>query len=105
MASVVVIVMVWRWMFNEEFGLLNVGLNFLGLPGVRWLTDPGVALGSIILTSVARPPGGPILIYLAALDAIPTSLYDAGEIDGAGPLRRWWHITVPLLRPTTLFLR
>lgn len=103
-ASVVVIAMVWRWMFNEDFGLLNTGLGFLGLPGVRWLTSPRVALWSVILTAVARPPGGPILIYLAALDAIPTSLYDAGEIDGAGPLKRWWHITVPLLRPTTLFL-
>ncbi len=103
-ASVVVIAMVWRWMFNESFGLLNTGLGFLGLPGVHWLTNPRVALWSIILTSIARPPGGPILVYLASLDAIPTSLYDAGEIDGAGPLKRWWHITVPLLRPTTLFL-
>jgi len=103
-ASVVVIAMVWRWMFNESFGLLNMGLGFLGLPDVHWLTNPRVALWSIILTSIARPPGGPILVYLASLDAIPTSLYDAGEIDGAGPLKRWWHITVPLLRPTTLFL-
>jgi multiple sugar transport system permease protein len=103
-ASVVVIAMVWRWMFNEDFGLLNAGLGFLGLPGIRWLSDPDLALWSVILTAVARPPGGPILIYLAALDAIPTSLYDAGKIDGAGPLRRWRHITVPLLRPTTLFL-
>ncbi len=103
-ASVVVIAMVWRWMFNENFGLLNAGLGFLGLPGVRWLTGPDVALWSVILTAVARPPGGPILIYLAALDAIPTSLYDAGRIDGAGAMKRWWHITVPLLRPTTLFL-
>jgi multiple sugar transport system permease protein len=103
-ASVVVIAMVWRWMFNENFGLLNSALGFLGLPGVRWLTNPHVALSSVILTGIARPPGGPILIYLAALDAIPTSLYDAGEIDGAGPLRKWWHVTVPLLRPTTLFL-
>ena len=103
-ASIVVIAMVWRWIFNEDFGVLNGMLGFLGLPGIRWLTDPKIALWSVILTSVARPPGGPILIYLAALDAIPTSLYDAGEIDGAGPLRRWWHITVPLLRPTTLFL-
>jgi len=103
-ASIVVIAMVWRWMFNEDFGLLNAGLGFLGLPGIRWLTGPHVALWSVILTTVARPPGGPILIYLAALDAIPTSLHDAGRIDGAGPLRRWWHITVPLLRPTTLFL-
>jgi multiple sugar transport system permease protein len=103
-ASVVVIAMVWRWMFNENFGLLNAGLAFLGLPGVRWLTGPDVALWSVILTAVARPPGGPILIYLTALDAIPNSLYEAGRIDGAGALRRWWHITVPLLRPTTLFL-
>ncbi|MBI4832575.1 MAG: extracellular solute-binding protein, partial [Candidatus Lindowbacteria bacterium] len=103
-ASVVVIAMVWRWMFNENFGLFNTLANFLGLPGVRWLTDPHVALWSVILTSVARPPGGPILTYLAALDAIPTSLYDAGEIDGAGVFRKWRHITVPLLRPTTLFL-
>jgi multiple sugar transport system permease protein len=103
-ASIVVISMVWRWIFNENFGVLNSVLGFLGLPGIRWLTNPGVALWSVILTSVARPPGGPILIYLAALDAIPTSLYDASEIDGASPLKKWWHITVPLLRPTTLFL-
>jgi multiple sugar transport system permease protein len=103
-ASVLVIAMVWRWLFNESFGLFNTALGFFGLPGIRWLTDPGVALWSIILTSVARPPGGPILIYLAALDAIPTSLFDAAEIDGAGPVRKWWHVTVPLLRPTTLFI-
>jgi multiple sugar transport system permease protein len=103
-ASIVVITMVWRWMFNESFGLLNAVLGFMGLPGLRWLTGPDIALWSVILTAVARPPGGPILIYLAALDAIPTSLYDAGKIDGAGAFRRWWHITVPLLRPTTLFL-
>ncbi len=103
-ASIVVIAMVWRWMFNENFGIINNVLGFIGLPGVRWLTNPDVALWSVILTSIARPPGGPILIYLAALDAIPTSLYDAAEIDGAGSLKKWWHITVPLLRPTTLFL-
>jgi multiple sugar transport system permease protein len=58
----------------------------------------------VILTSIARPPGGPILIYLAALDAIPKSLYDAAEMDGAGSLKKWWHVSVPLLRPTTLFI-
>lgn len=103
-ASIVVIAMVWRWMFNEDFGILNNLLGFIGLPGIRWLTNSDVALWSIILTSIARPPGGPILIYLAALDAIPTSLYDAAEIDGAGSLKKWWHITIPLLKPTTLFL-
>ncbi|MBI5115111.1 extracellular solute-binding protein, partial [Candidatus Poribacteria bacterium] len=103
-ASVVTIAMVWRWMFNEDFGLFNTLAGFLGLPETRWLTDPRVALWSVILTSVARPPGGPILTYLAALDAIPTLLYDAGEIDGASAVKKWLHITVPLLKPTTLFL-
>jgi multiple sugar transport system permease protein len=91
-------------MFNENFGVLNALLGFLGLPGARWLTDTRIALWSVVLTSIARPPGGPVLIYLAALDAIPKSLYDAGELDGAGFLKKWRHITIPLLRPTTLFL-
>lgn len=103
-ASVVVLTMAWRWMFNENLGVLNGALGFFGLPGIRWLTDTGVALWSVILTSIARPPGGPILIYLAALDAIPASLYEAAELDGAGPVKKWWHVTVPLLRPATLFL-
>ncbi|RJP18448.1 MAG: extracellular solute-binding protein [Candidatus Abyssobacteria bacterium SURF_5] len=103
-ASVVVLTMAWRWMFNESFGILNAGLGFFGLPGVHWLTDSRIALWSVILTSIARPPGGPVLIYLAALDAIPKSLYDAGELDGASAFSKWWHLTLPLLRPTTLFL-
>jgi multiple sugar transport system permease protein len=57
-----------------------------------------------MMTTVLSPPGGPIIIYLAALDSIPRTLYEAGKIDGAGALRRWWSISVPLLTPTTLFL-
>jgi multiple sugar transport system permease protein len=102
--SVVALAMAWRWMFNENIGVLNTALEFFGLPGVRWLTDTRIALWSVILTSIARPPGGPVLIYLAALDAIPSSLYDAAELDGANPAKKWWHITIPLLKPTTLFL-
>jgi multiple sugar transport system permease protein len=103
-ASVVVISMIWRWLYDPNFGLLNQMLGAFGLGGVRWLTDADIALYSIILTTLLRTPGGPILIYLAAMEAIPPSLYEASRIDGAGPIRRWWSITLPLLKPTTLFL-
>ena len=102
--SVVVLSVVWRWLFNEDAGALNGFLGFWGAPPVRWLSDPNVALWSIVLMTVARPPGGPMLIYLAALDALPQSVQSAAALDGASPLRRWWHITLPLVRPTTVFL-
>ncbi|OQA06005.1 MAG: Lactose transport system permease protein LacF [bacterium ADurb.Bin374] len=103
-ASVVVISMVWRWLFNTEVGLFNTVLRTIGLPTVGWLTDPDIAFASILLTGVLRSPGGAILIYLAALGNIPKSLYEAADLEGATPIQRWWHITVPLLRHTTMFL-
>ncbi|MBP7634084.1 extracellular solute-binding protein [Candidatus Ozemobacteraceae bacterium] len=103
-ASVVVVAMVWRWLFNTEVGLFNTVLRAIGLPAVGWLTDPDIAFASILLTGVLRSPGGAILIYLAALGNIPKSLYEAADLEGATPIQRWWHITVPLLRHTTMFL-
>ena len=103
-ASLVVISMVWRWLYDPNFGLLNQVLGGLGIGPIQWLTNPEMALPSVILTSVLRTSGGPILIYLAAMGTIPPSLYEASKIDGAGPVRRWWSITLPLLTPTTLFL-
>ncbi|HOY65884.1 MAG TPA: extracellular solute-binding protein [Candidatus Ozemobacteraceae bacterium] len=103
-ASVVVISMVWRWLFNTEVGLFNTVLRAVGLPAVGWLTNPDVAFVSVLLTGILRSPGGAILIYLAALGNIPKSLYEAADLEGASPLQRWWHITVPLLKQTTMFL-
>ncbi|HNW33872.1 MAG TPA: extracellular solute-binding protein [Candidatus Ozemobacteraceae bacterium] len=103
-ASVVVISMVWRWLFNTEVGLFNTLLRLVGLPTVGWLTDPNIAFVSILLTGILRSPGGAILIYLAALGNIPKSLYEAADLEGASLLQRWWYITVPLLRQTTMFL-
>lgn len=103
-ASVVVISMVWRWLFNTEVGLFNTILRSVGLQTVGWLTDPDVAFISILLTGILRSPGGAILIYLAALGNIPKSLYEAADLEGATPFQRWRHITVPLLRQTTMFL-
>ncbi|MBF0498868.1 MAG: extracellular solute-binding protein [Candidatus Riflebacteria bacterium] len=103
-ASVVVLTMVWRWMFNGEIGLFNATLRAIGLPAVGWLTNPDVAFWSVMLTGILRSPGGAILIYLAALANVPRSLYESAELDGATPLQQWWHITIPLLRGTTMFL-
>ncbi len=102
--SVVVLSLVWRWIFTEEGGALNGVLGFWGVGAVRWLSDPDIALWSIILTTIARPPGGPMLIYLAALDAVPRPLYQAAALDGARGWQRWRHVTVPLVSPTTGFL-
>jgi multiple sugar transport system permease protein len=71
---------------------------------IRWLTNPDLSLASIILATLVRGPGGALIIYRAALDGIPKDLYEAARIDGAGPVQQWWHVTVPLLAPTTLFL-
>lgn len=103
-ASVVVLTMVWRWIFNTEIGLCNTTLRWLGMAPIGWLTDPDVAFWSVIISGILKSPGGSMLIYLASMANIPHSLYEAADLEGAGPLTKWWHITVPLLRGTTTFL-
>lgn len=103
-ASVVVLTMVWKWLFNNDVGLLNWMLREVGHSGFGWLTDPTVAFFSVMLTGILRSPGGSILIYLAAMGNLPKSLYESAELDGATATQRWWHITVPMLSGTTAFL-
>ena len=103
-ASVVVLTMVWRYLFNTELGLFNTIITALGFEPVGWLTDPSVAFASVIISSIIKSPGGSMLIYLAAMGNIPSSLYESADLDGAGPIKKWWYITVPLLRGTTAFL-
>lgn len=103
-ASVVVLTMVWRWLFNTEVGLFNSTLRYLGMGTVGWLTDPDIAFFSVIVSGILKSPGGSMLIYLASMANIPHSLYEAADLEGASPLVKWWKITVPLLRGTTTFL-
>jgi multiple sugar transport system permease protein len=103
-ASVVVLTMVWRWIFNTEVGLFNTTLRYLGIETIGWLTDPDIAFFSVIVSGILKSPGGSMLIYLASMANIPGSLYEAADLEGAGPLMKWWKITVPLLRGTTTFL-
>lgn len=101
--SVVVISMIWRWMYHPR-GLFNFFLGIFNIDPVNWLGSTTWALPSIILMGILTPPGVGIIVYLAAMGSIPNSLYEAAKIDGAGPIVSWWRITLPLLKPPTLFL-
>jgi len=102
--SVVIIAITWRWIYNSEFGLLNYLLSLVHLPPVRWLSDPHVVLNSITLSTILTVPATGVVLFNAAMGSIPDELYEAAKIDGAGAIRRWWSITLPLIKPTTLYL-
>jgi multiple sugar transport system permease protein len=100
--SGVAVAMLWTWIFHSEFGLINLALRALGLQGPAWLADPDWALSALILMSLWGIGGG-MVINLAGLQGIPTDLYDAASIDGAGRVRQFFHITIPMLSPVLLF--
>lgn len=104
--SAVAVAVVWKWIFNGDFGLINYYLIQIGLISepIRWLTDPNLAMPAVIIVSVWGGVGGCMIIYLAGLQAIPEEMYDAAKVDGAGPLRTLFSITIPLLSPATFFL-
>lgn len=102
--SMVIIAMVWRWVYNYRYGLFNYFLDFFGIPPQDWLNQSDTALWALIIMSVLIPPGVGIIMYLAAMGSIPESLYESAKIDGANAFQRWWRITIPLLKPTTLYL-
>jgi multiple sugar transport system permease protein len=99
---VVASAVLWGWMLNPDYGLLNAILKGLGLPTSRWLADPESALPSLILMSLWGVGGG-MIIYLAGLQGIPESLYEAGKIDGANSNQLFWYVTLPLMTPTIFF--
>ncbi|MCD6302061.1 MAG: sugar ABC transporter permease [Anaerolineae bacterium] len=92
----------WGWLLNPDYGLINAILLKLGLPTSRFLGDPKSALASLVLMSLWGIGGG-MIIYLAGLQGIPESLYEAAKIDGANELQLFWNITVPMVTPTIFF--
>ncbi|HEW91467.1 MAG TPA: sugar ABC transporter permease [Thermotogaceae bacterium] len=103
-SSFVAVAMIWQFMYNPEFGLLNVILSKLGLPQLNWLGDPKIALISVMIVSIWSQIGYQMVIFLAGLQGIPAYLYEAAKIDGSNKWQMFWKITLPLLRPTTLFV-
>ncbi len=102
--SAVVASMIWLWLYNPQGGLLNMILTGVGLSPLKWLSDPKLAMPSIILMSVWQGAGWSMVIYLAGLQGIPESLYEAARIDGANGRQQFRSITLPLLMPVTLFV-
>jgi multiple sugar transport system permease protein len=100
--SGVAVALLWRWVFENQFGLANTMLSYVGLRGPNWLGDGTWALPSLILMNIWAIGGG-MIIYLAGLQGIPTELYEAAEVDGANWWRRLWTITLPLVTPALFF--
>ncbi|MCS7222791.1 MAG: sugar ABC transporter permease [Anaerolineae bacterium] len=92
----------WVWILNTEFGLLNVLLRSIGLPKIRWLQEPEWAMPALILMSLWGL-GGSMVVYLAGLQGIPEVYYEAAEIDGAGRWDKLVHVTIPLMSPVIFF--
>ncbi len=99
----VAVSLLWLWLFDVRFGILNWVLSLFGLPGLPWLYDTRTAKPALILMSLWGS-GGNMLIFLAGLQGIPTQLYEAATIDGAGAWRRFTHITLPMMSPTLFFV-
>ncbi|WP_244891943.1 carbohydrate ABC transporter permease [Nocardia beijingensis] len=102
-ASAVAMAVVWRFLFTDD-GLLNVALGWIGIDAVPWLTDPDWALVSLSIVTVWKSVPFATVILLAAMQGVPETLYEAAKIDGAGALRRFLAITVPLIRGPLSFV-
>lgn len=102
--SIVAVAVVWRFLLRPDGGLLNTVLSWVGITGPNWLGDPTWAMPSLIMMAVWRNFGTAMIIFLAGLQSVPWSLHEAAAIDGANAWQRFWRITIPLLRPTILFV-
>lgn len=102
--TMVAVAIVFRYLYNARFGMINYGLEAIGISGTDWLGDPRWAMPAIIILAVWKNFGYTMIIFIAGLQSIPEELYEAARIDGAG----WWaqfrHVTIPMLAPTFLFV-
>lgn len=103
-SSMVAVAVIWQWIYNPEYGLLNFILGLFGIDGPSWLSDAKWAMPAVMITSIWKGLGFNMLIFLAGIQGISESYYEAADIDGATWFKKFIHITVPLLRPTTFFV-
>jgi len=100
----VAIGLVWRWLYNSDYGVINYLLSLVGIDGPNWLSDPNLALYAIVVVGVWSGVGYALVLFLAGLQTIPGEYYDAASVDGAGALVKFFRITLPLLSPTVFFV-
>jgi len=98
------IALVWKMLYNGDYGILNQALHVVGIQGGSWLTNPATALYAVALVGIWAGLGTNIVIFLAGLQGIPDTLMEAASLDGAGPIRTFFSITVPLLSPSIFFV-
>jgi multiple sugar transport system permease protein len=103
-SSWVAVALLWSWLFNPRYGLINYGLSKIGIDGPNWLFDKEWAMPAIIITSVWKDLGFVMVLFLAGLQAIPDDVYEASSLDGAGKLQQLTSMTIPLLIPTIFFV-
>ena len=101
--SAVVLSMVWLWIYNPEFGILNYMLSLLGIEKIMWLGNPDIAIYSIIFMQILISGGASIVLISASISSIPNHIYDAAKIDGASKTRIFFKITLPLIKPVILY--
>ena len=103
-AAPAAITMVWKWLYNNQFGLINHILSKFGLGPVNWIDDPKVALISIAIIGIWSTVGYSMVLLIAGLQEIPKDYYEASSIDGATPVRQFFNVTLPLVSPTLFFV-
>lgn len=98
------IAMVWKWLYNSDYGLINYVLGKFSVKGPSWISDPKIAIYSVIIVGIWSSIGYNMVILLAGIQSIPGNFYEAADIDGAGPLKKFFNVTLPLLTPTIFFV-
>ena len=103
--SVIALSVIWKWLFaGEKYGLINYFLILLGLKPIDWLMSPVWTLPAIMIMSIWTGIGYNMILFLAGLQTIPSTVYEAADMDGAGTFDKFWHITLPFLKPTMVFV-
>jgi multiple sugar transport system permease protein len=102
--TLVAVAIVWRYLYHPQYGMLNYALGWFGVAPIDWLGDPRTAMPAIIMLAIWKNFGYNMLIFIAGMQTIPSELYEAAELDGAGAIRQFRHITLPMLAPTFLFV-
>jgi multiple sugar transport system permease protein len=102
--TLVAVALIWRYLFHVRYGWVNHLLSQVGIPPIDWLGDPNWSMPTIILFAVWKNFGGNMIIFIAALQAIPEDLYEAARLDAAGPWSQFRHITLPSIAPTLLLV-
>lgn len=102
--SPVAAAVVWRWLYDPNFGIFNYFIGLFGVNPINWLNEPTAAMAALIIMGVWKTFGYNMVLFSAGLSGIPDNYYEAALIDGAGWWAKFWHITIPMLAPTTFFI-